>query len=122
MVKLTMYLVSLAPRANNCLIQIIPENNFAQVEMLCVSKAGRRARAHADGRRATMYKKKPRSLALVLGSFVPSARVMDREKITRKRRVSVAKLEIPTVEENKKFVMRCCGNGVNHIKLPMELC
>ena len=40
MVKLTMYLVSLAPRANNYLIQIIPENNFAQVEMLCVSKAG----------------------------------------------------------------------------------
>ena len=39
MVKLTMYLVSLAPRANNYLIQIIPENNFAQVEMFCVSKA-----------------------------------------------------------------------------------
>ena len=43
MVKLTMYLVSLAPRANNYLIQIIPENNFAQVEMLCVSKAGTHA-------------------------------------------------------------------------------
>ena len=53
MVKLTMYLVSLAPRANNYLIQIIPENNFAQVEMLCVSKA----RTHADGDKATMYKK-----------------------------------------------------------------
>ena len=40
------------------------------------------ARTHADGRKATMYKKKPRSLTLVLDSFVPSARVMDREKIT----------------------------------------
>ena len=56
MVKLTMYLVSLAPRANNYLIQIIPENNFAQVEMLCVSKAVTHARIHADGRKATMYK------------------------------------------------------------------
>ena len=35
MVKLTMYLVSLAPRANNYLIQIIAENNFAQVE-ICI--------------------------------------------------------------------------------------
>ena len=83
MVKLTMYLVSLAPRANNYLIQIIPENNFAQVEMLCVSKAGTHAGTHADGRKATMYKKKPRSLTLVLDSFVPSARVMDREKINK---------------------------------------
>ena len=83
MVKLTMYLVSLAPRANNYLIQIIPENNFAQVEMLCVSKAVTHARIHADGRKATMYKKKPRSLTLVLDSFVPSARVMDREKILK---------------------------------------
>ena len=33
MVKLTMYLVSLAPRANNYLIQIITQNNFAHVEM-----------------------------------------------------------------------------------------
>ena len=85
MVKLTMYLVSLAPRANNYLIQIIPENNFAQEEMLCVSKAGTHAgthaHTHADGRKATMYKKKPRSLTLVLDSFVPSARVMDREKM-----------------------------------------
>ena len=39
------------------------------------------ARTHADGDKATMYKKKPRSLTLVLDSFVPSARVMDREKI-----------------------------------------
>ena len=77
MVKLTMYLVSLAPRANNYLIQIIPKNNFAQVEMLCVSKARTHARTYADGRKATMYKKKPRSLTLVLDS----ARVMDREKI-----------------------------------------
>ena len=69
MVKLTMYLVSLAPRANNYLIQIIPENNFAQVEMLCVSKAGTHARTHADGRKATMYKKNlvrlPLSLTLL---------------------------------------------------------
>ena len=47
MVKLTMYLVSLAPRANNYLIQIIAENNFAQVEMLCVSRARTHARTHA---------------------------------------------------------------------------
>ena len=40
------------------------------------------ARTHADGDKATMYKKKPRSLTLVLDSFVPSARVMDREKIS----------------------------------------
>ena len=76
MVKLTMYLVSLAPRANNYLIQIIPENNFAQVEMLCVS---------ISKAQATIFLKKPRSLTLVLevDSFVPSARVMelDREKI-----------------------------------------
>ena len=79
MVKLTMYLVSLAPRANNYLIQIIPENNFAQVEMLCVSKAC----THARTPTGTSYhvQKKPRSLTLVLDSFVPSARVMDREKI-----------------------------------------
>ena len=32
MVKLTMYLVSLALRANNYLFQIIAQNNFAQVE------------------------------------------------------------------------------------------
>ena len=54
MVKLTMYLVSLAARANNYLIQIIPENNFAQVEMLCVSKA----RMHARQAQATIFKKK----------------------------------------------------------------
>ena len=42
------------------------------------------ARTHTrmhDGRKATIYKKKTRSLTLVLDSFVPSARVMDREKI-----------------------------------------
>ena len=49
--------------------------------MLCVSKARTHARTHTDGDKATMYKKKPRSLTLVLDSFVPSARVMDREKI-----------------------------------------
>ena len=82
MVKLTMYLVSLAPRANNYLIQIIPENNFAQVEMLCVSLS--KARTHARRQaRATILKKKPRSLTLVLDSFVPSARVMDREKMVK---------------------------------------
>ena len=80
MVKLTMYLVSLAPRANNYLIQIIPENNFAQVEMLCVSKAGTHARTPTVTK-LPCTKKKPRSLTLVLDSFVPSARVMDREKI-----------------------------------------
>ena len=44
-----------------------------------------RTHAHTHTRRqaqATMYKKKPRSLTLVLDSFVPSARVMDREKIS----------------------------------------
>ena len=81
MVKLTMYLVSLAPRANNYLIQIIPENNFAQVEMFCVSKA-RQSRTHTRRRSQSYHvQKKPRSLTLVLDSFVPSARVMDREKI-----------------------------------------
>ena len=30
-----MYLVSLAQRANNYLIQIIAEKNFTQVEMIC---------------------------------------------------------------------------------------
>ena len=79
MVKLTMYLVSLAPRANNYLIQIIPKNNFAQVEMLCVSKA--RTHAHTPTVAKLPCTKKPRSLTLVLDSFVPSARVMDREKI-----------------------------------------
>ena len=47
--------------------------------------SARKRHAHThDTRRsqATMYKKKPRSLTLVLDSFVPSARVMDREKIT----------------------------------------
>ena len=82
MVKLTMYLVSLAPRANNYLIQIIPENNFAQVEMFCVSKAVTHARTHTRRRSQSYHvQKKPRSLTLVLDSFVPSARVMDREKI-----------------------------------------
>ena len=47
MVKLTMYLVSLAPRANNYLIQIIAENNFAQVKMLCVSRARTHARTQS---------------------------------------------------------------------------
>ena len=43
---------------------------------------GTHAGTHAaDGRKATMYQKKPRSLTLVLDSFVPSARVMDREKM-----------------------------------------
>ena len=86
MVKLTMYLVSLAPRANNYLIQIIPENNFAQVEMLCVSKAGTHARTHARTPTGTSYHIffKPRSLTLVLDSFVPSARVMDREKMVNR--------------------------------------
>ena len=83
MVKLTMYLVSLAPRANNYLIQIIAENNFAQVEMLCVSRARTHAHTH-ETRRSQSYhiQKKPRSLTLVLDSFVPSAlQVMDREKM-----------------------------------------
>ena len=59
MVKLTMYyyLVSLAPRANNYLIQIIADNNFAQVEMLCVSRARTHTRTKHDGRKATIYKK-----------------------------------------------------------------
>ena len=38
MVKLIMYLVSLEPRANNYLIQIIAQNNFAQVETCIVCK------------------------------------------------------------------------------------
>ena len=57
MVKLTMYLVSLAPRANNYLIQIIAENNFAQVEMLCVSRARTHTRTTHDGRKLPYLKK-----------------------------------------------------------------
>ena len=63
MVKLTMYLVSLAPRANNYLIQIIPENNFAQVEMLCVSKARTHARTHADRHKRSYHIFKKTSFA-----------------------------------------------------------
>ena len=47
---------------------------------------------HADGRKATMYKKKPRSLTLVLDSFVPSARVMDRGKICKPLANEIVKL------------------------------
>ena len=39
------------------------------------------ARTHTRRSQATIFLKKPRSLTLVLDSFVPSARVMDREKI-----------------------------------------
>ena len=39
------------------LIQIIAENNFAQVEMFCVSRARTHARHTHDGRKATIYKK-----------------------------------------------------------------
>ena len=41
-----MYLVSLAPRANNYLIQIIAQNNFAQVEIKRVSRARVYVRTH----------------------------------------------------------------------------
>ena len=70
MVKLTMYLVSLAPCANNYLIQIIAQNNLAQVET-CIE--GTYVRTHDVGPKATIFFKKPRSLTLVLDSFVPSA-------------------------------------------------
>ena len=64
MVKLTLYLVSLAPRANNYLIQIIAQNNFAQVEtfiedMYTCSHTRSRAPAHRHdvGRKATIFLK-----------------------------------------------------------------
>ena len=69
---------------------------------MCIK--GRHARTHADGDKATMYKKKPRSLTLVLDSFVPSARVMDREKIA----VSVSdgfKLQILTLMTSIKQIV-----------------
>ena len=68
-------MVSLAPRDNNYLIQNISQNNFAQTSKERGRHIGARARTHArthDGRNATIYKKKPRSLTLVLDSFVPS--------------------------------------------------
>ena len=65
-VKLTMYLVSLAPRVNNYLIQIIVENNFAKVEMCIEGTYTRQSQSYH-------ILKKPRSLTLVLDSFVPSA-------------------------------------------------
>ena len=67
MVKLTMYLVSLAPRANNYLIHIIAQNNFAQVETCIEGTYSRR-----QSQRYHILKK-PRSLTLFLDSFVPSA-------------------------------------------------
>ena len=51
MVKLTLYLVSSAPRANNYLIQIIAQNNFAQVKT-CIE--GTYAHTHDVGRKATI--------------------------------------------------------------------
>ena len=66
-----MYMVSLAPRANNYLIEIIAQNNFAQVET-CIY-APTHARTHArshDGRKATIYTKN-----LVLDSFVHYTRL-----------------------------------------------
>ena len=64
-----MYLVSLALRANNYFIQIIAQNNFAQVET-CIE--GRYARSHARtlARRSQSYYIQKN---LVLDSFVPSA-------------------------------------------------
>ena len=76
MMKLTMYLNISAPRANNCLIQIFAQNNFAQADTWA-TRTHTRTQART---KATIYQKKPRSLTLVLDSFVPSARVMDREK------------------------------------------
>ena len=71
MVKLTINLVSLAPRANNYVIKIIAQNNFAQVEM-CIE--GTYARSHA---RTTSVARRPFfltcSLTLFLDFFVFSA-------------------------------------------------
>ena len=59
MVKLTMYLVSLAPRANNYLIQIIAQNNFAQVETFIEDTY---ARSHTRSqKRTTLVEKLPYS-------------------------------------------------------------
>ena len=82
MMKLTMYLNISAPRANNCLIQIFAQNNFAQA-YTWAKRTQTRTLARRYGRKATISQKKPRSLTLVLDSFVPSARVMDREKIVK---------------------------------------
>ena len=56
MVKLIMYLVSSAPRANNYLIQIIAQKNFAQVETWTIegTYTGRHACTH-DGRKLILY-------------------------------------------------------------------
>ena len=89
----TQYLVSLAPRDNNYLIQNNSQNNFAQVSKERGRHIGAQHQApdtYAAHTRTTgtgyHIKKKPRSLTrLVLDSFVPSARVMDREKMGRVR-------------------------------------